>query len=95
MSSGFEGKKNNEINDYEVLDNDQNNEMNIYEDNEMSEESNGDALETFDPDNAIEKHVLRVSKIHEVSFRASSITPNFRGSFSFLITVLFKLITGT
>ncbi|CAG8639752.1 230_t:CDS:1, partial [Scutellospora calospora] len=70
------------------LDNDQNNEMNIYEaqdndydndydnkinyrtpnnsqDNEMSEESNGDALETFNPNNAIEKHVLRVLKIHE------------------------------
>ncbi|CAG8441734.1 11808_t:CDS:2 [Scutellospora calospora] len=62
------------MNIYEVQDNDYNNDYNNEmnygtpnnsQNNEMSEESNGDALETFDSDNAIEKHVLRVLKIHE------------------------------
>ncbi|CAG8454213.1 2575_t:CDS:2 [Cetraspora pellucida] len=52
----------NEMSVYEISDNDQDNEMS---DDEMSEESNRDASETFTPNNVIEQHVLRVSKIHE------------------------------
>ncbi|CAG8583888.1 5687_t:CDS:2 [Cetraspora pellucida] len=74
--------KDNEMSVYEISDNDQDNKMSVYEahdndydnetpdnnkDDEMSEESNRDASETFTPNNVIEQHVLRVSKIHEVS----------------------------
>ncbi|CAG8655851.1 1019_t:CDS:2 [Ambispora leptoticha] len=70
----------NEMSVYEISDNDQDNEMSVYEahdndydnetpdnnkDDEMSEESNRDASETFTPNNVIEQHVLQVSKIHE------------------------------
>ncbi|CAG8511368.1 9214_t:CDS:2 [Racocetra fulgida] len=66
----------NEISVYEAHDNDQNTEMNYEtpdnnQDDEMSEELNGDASETFNPDNVTE-HVLRVSKIHEVSVISSN-----------------------
>ncbi|CAG8785419.1 20897_t:CDS:1, partial [Gigaspora rosea] len=77
----LDNDQDNEINSYKAQDNNYDNKMNYEtpnngQDNEMNEELNGNASKTFDPDNAIEQHVLQVSKIHEVSFRASSIMPN-------------------